>query len=306
MGQQDMAGKTLESLDEVFSDIANVSLFDGREVIKANELKEADPHSFYKTDGLYHEQARDVAKYWKRCGMCMAFIGIENQTNISRCMPLRVISYDGGAYRAQLRGSKNELYPAVSLVLYFGTKRKWKFPKRLRQVLTIPDELSPYVNDYKIHVVNVAFLERETIDKFKSDFWHVADYFWQLRNNKRFIPTKRDIEHVAEVMQMMSAITGDKVYEEEYNKTIKQEKGGKISMDKFFKQAREDGERKGKREGMLEGRREEKENSIRVLIKTCCGLGASPEVIEKTLVSEYNLTSDKAKDYIKKYARFAS
>lgn len=73
-------------------------------------------------------------------------------------------------------------------------------------------------------------------------------------------------------------------------------------MDKFFKQAREDGERKGKREG----RREEKENSIRVLIKTCCGLGAAPEVIEKTLVSEYDLTSDKAKDYIKKYARFAS
>ena len=91
------------------------------------------------------------------------------------------------------KDENRSLYPVISLVLYFGTKRKWNKNRSLKEVLTIPPEFEPYVNDYRIHVVNVAFLERHQIDRFKSDFWFVADYFWQLRNKKEYKPNENSI-----------------------------------------------------------------------------------------------------------------
>ena len=36
--------------------------------------------------------------------------------------------------------------------------------------LDIEEGLKPFVNDYKINVIDVAFLPREIVNKFKSDF----------------------------------------------------------------------------------------------------------------------------------------
>ena len=74
----------------------------------------------YKADGKIHGQDRDVSKYWKKAdgsgiSLRLAFLGIENQTNYDKEMPLRVISYDGAAYRAQL--GQDIKYPVITLVL---------------------------------------------------------------------------------------------------------------------------------------------------------------------------------------------
>ena len=71
-----------------------------------------------------HEQERDVAKYWirgekgERVRVRVAFLGIENQTKYDKDMALRVIGYDGAAYRAEL--SVEDRYPVLTIVLYFG------------------------------------------------------------------------------------------------------------------------------------------------------------------------------------------
>ena len=38
MVQKDLAGKTLEAIEEVFADIVNCILYDGREVMKADDV----------------------------------------------------------------------------------------------------------------------------------------------------------------------------------------------------------------------------------------------------------------------------
>ena len=102
--EKDITEKILEDHNDVFADILNVVLFDGQEVVKAEELENAFPVSQMKlTDGL-HEQERDTAKYWEgKCGFRIAFLGIENETIPENDMPLRVIGYDGSAYRDQIR-----------------------------------------------------------------------------------------------------------------------------------------------------------------------------------------------------------
>lgn len=57
MGEKDIAEKTLEAYNDVFCDIVNVLLFDGRELVKEEELTDAMPLSQYKADGgKLHEQ----------------------------------------------------------------------------------------------------------------------------------------------------------------------------------------------------------------------------------------------------------
>ena len=105
MGQKDITQKNFEAYNDVFSDIVNGTLFDGREVIKPEALVDAVAKSQYKADdNAIHEQERDVAKYWtdKNCYIRLALLGVENQLAIDMDMPLRVIGYDGSSYRDEM------------------------------------------------------------------------------------------------------------------------------------------------------------------------------------------------------------
>ncbi len=218
MGEKDIAEKTLEAYNDVFSDIVNVLLFDGRELVKEDELSDAAPLSQYKADGgKLHEQERDVSKFWKKGRIRLCLYGLENQTDIDIDMPLRVISYDGAGYRAQLLADNDckddsgckVRYPIVTLVLYFGMER-WSKHRSLLDCFKVPEELKPYVNDYKVNVFEIAWLEPETVKKFKSDFRIVADYFVRMRINKDYEPSRETIRHVHEVLQLMSVLTKDR------------------------------------------------------------------------------------------------
>jgi hypothetical protein len=66
MGQKDISEKVLVDYNDVFADILNVCIYNGKEVVKPEELTNTAVHSQYKAeDGKLHEQERDVTKYWK-------------------------------------------------------------------------------------------------------------------------------------------------------------------------------------------------------------------------------------------------
>ena len=103
MGEKDISEKTLLSYNDVFSDIINVLIFNGESRVWENDLEDAQTFSQYKADdSRLHEEERDVSKYWNNTGFRIVCFGLENQTDPDRDMPLRVIGYDGAAYRGQL------------------------------------------------------------------------------------------------------------------------------------------------------------------------------------------------------------
>ena len=57
-------------------------------------------------------------------------------------------------------------------------------------------------------------MDREIIDSFKSDFWILADYLYQMRVNRNYVADKKSIAHIEELLMLMSAMTGDKRFEE--------------------------------------------------------------------------------------------
>ncbi len=215
MGEKDIAEKYLESYNDVFADLVNVLLFQGKRVIQPNQLMSSKARAVYKTADKIHEEERDIAKYWKKRQVCIAVCGIENQTQVDQMMPLRIIGYDGASYKEQLlKGNSAHKYPVITLVLYFGTDRPWEKPLKLSDCLEIPGELQPHFSDYQIRVYSIAFLTKETIRMFQSDFRIVADYFYQTRTNKNYIPSKQTIRHVDAVLKLMSVMTGDRRFEE--------------------------------------------------------------------------------------------
>ena len=256
MAEKDIAEKTLEAYNDVFADIINVLLFNGKTLVKEDELEEESPNSSYKADNKLHAQERDIAKYWRKGLVRIAFYGIENQSSVDADMPLRLIGYDGAAYRSQLlkkdqdesiTDEKIPRFPVITLVLYFGYEQRWKTPRTLYGCLNIPEELLPYVNDYKMNLFEIAYLNDEQVQMFQSDFRIVADYFVQMRKNRDYKAPATTITHVHELLQLMSVMTKDSRFEDAYNQEIK---GGNVSMSEVLDRV----EKKGK-------------NSVRSLVR---------------------------------------
>ena len=258
MGEKDATEKTLESYADVFADIVNVLLFEGQPLIVPEDLRDALPRSVYKADGKLHEQERDTAKFWLSGQIRIALLGLENQTEIEEDMALRVISYDGAAYRDQMNRDQKvkpkERYPVVTLVLYFGYQKHWDKPLSLKERLDIPKELEPYVNDYRVNLFEIAWLPDETIAKFRSDFRFVADYFSQRRKNRQYKAPEGELRHVKEVLELLSAVTQDTRFMDAYNKRI--EEGRAVNMEAWIDEAESRGREEGKSEMVLEMLRE--------------------------------------------------
>ena len=259
MGEKDITEKHLEAFNDVFADIVNVLLFKGLKLMKEKDLEAAAKDSMFKADGKIHQQERDVSKFWKNGEVRISILGFENQTVQDPKMPLRVISYDGASYKQQLLDNekdknkdtkKKSLYPVVTLVLYFGTDEKWSTHKNLLSCFKIPEELKPFVNDYKINVFNIAWLSNKTIDMFQSDFKIVAKYFQTIRLKKNYKGSTEEIKHVDALLKMLTALTGDNSFEEVYNEG-NLNKGG-VTMCEVVEKIKNE----GRNEGVLAGKAE--------------------------------------------------
>jgi len=251
MGEKDIAEKLLADHNDVFADIVNVLLFGGKMMLGEEELENTKDKSMYKADGKIHEQERDLSKFWKSKRVVIALLGMENQTEEDKDMPFRVIGYDGASYRTQCLSGKKERYPVVTIVLHFGTESKWSDKRRLSDCVEVPDELEPYFHDYGVNVFDIAFLPREQIDMFQSDFGIVADYFYQKRVLNDYKPSNTVIKHVDEVMKLLAVLTKSDDFVTVGEKLVKE--GGNVTMCLVVDRIKTESKEEGRAEGIAEG-----------------------------------------------------
>ncbi|MBO4389874.1 MAG: hypothetical protein J5825_03335, partial [Lachnospiraceae bacterium] len=187
--------------------------------------------------------------------------------------------YDGAAYRDQIqyfvdekgiRRKEMERYPVITLVLYLGYKKRWDKAKSIYDVLgeTLDDRLKPFVQDHRINLFEIAWLDDEQVERFQSDFRILADYLVQMRKNNDYIPSEIEMVHVREVLKMMTVVTGDDRFVESAD-TLSEEKRGK-TMCKFLDDAIEKGMKKGRQENeerikALEAEKETLTSEIEIL-----------------------------------------
>ena len=228
MGQKDKVEKLLEDYPDVFADIINVFVYQGRQVVKPEELITTDVRSQYKaSDNMLHEEERDTLKEWNNGKEQKVLFGIENQTRKDKKMPLRVIAYDGASYRSQmLKNELKEFCKVITLVLNFG-ENKWQEDKELEDVINKKSADENLFQNYKLNVFNVAYLSDKQVKMFQSDFGIIADYFVKRRQGCKIIKNNKKIKHVDEMLKFMSIFAEDGRF---LNINVKKNKEGAVTM----------------------------------------------------------------------------
>lgn len=104
----DIVLKNYWSNNEQFADLFNAVLFDGKQLIKPEELEDIDTEESYILEHREYAEsikaARDTIKIQKKStlyGVELVLLGLESQEHIHYAMPMRVMGYDYGSYKKQ-------------------------------------------------------------------------------------------------------------------------------------------------------------------------------------------------------------
>ena len=166
-------------------------------------------------------------------------------------------------------------------MLYFGNTH-WESNRTLHEAVGVPDDLMPYLNDYKINLFEIAFMTDEEISRFHSDFRIIADFIAHKRADPAFVSTDRTaFVHTDEVLKLMSLLTDD----DRYELTLNSEGGKPKNMCEMLDRV----EAKGMAKGMTKG-----EDKLISLLKK---LTPGSEEYFKVL----NASAEERKELYKKY-----
>ena len=250
MAEKDITEKLLTDIDEVFADIYNNLCFKGDNIIKPDDLSNASVTTAFISNDVTRGLISDVSKIYKNSNLTLALLNIENQSTEDSDMPFRIIGYEGAKYNSQLISGSDARYAIATLVLNFNTKKRWSTPKSIKESLKnkYPIELDEYINDYKVNVIDVAFMDKEDIEKLNSDFKAVAKYYYLKRNNIEDFEELGDcnLKYPVQTFATMKALTGDSRFETAYNDYVETHKDDKgVTMEKIL----DDLINKGKSEG---------------------------------------------------------
>ena len=254
MAEKDITEKLLTDIDEVFADIYNSLCFNGENIIKPDDLSNASVTTAFISNDVTRGLISDVSKIYKNSNLTLALLNIENQSTEDSDMPFRIIGYEGAKYNSQLISGSNARYAVATLVLNFNTKKRWSTPKSIKESLKnkYPIELDEYINDYKVNVIDVAFMDKEDIEKLNSDFKAVAKYYYLKRNNIEDFEELGDcnLKYPVQTFATMKALTGDSRFETAYNDYVETHKDDKgVTMEKILDTIEARGEARGEAKG---------------------------------------------------------
>lgn len=293
MAQKDKIEKMLEEYDDVFADIVNVLGFQGKKEVRQNSLRPGPTASVYwDKQGEHREQFRDVAKYCMDMGTILVLFGLENQTVQDWDMVFRMMRYDGSAYK--LQENRRKKYPVISFVLYFGMEH-WEAPVTVHEAVSgkLPEwqRVLELVPDYRMNLIEVAFLPKEVREQFTSDFHLVAEYFYAKRTGreKEFFEGpegRRHIRHVREVLEFFRIFSGDARYNAVLENYEKHAEEGERDMSCSLLDYVE-----GK--GLSQG--------AKACVEICRELGQDYDSTLQRLMDKFSFSRNQAEDEMKKY-----
>ena len=305
---QDTALKNFWRDNQRFADLFNAVLFNGKEVLKAEDLEEVDTDvsSIVKFD-KHIETVKRILDVVRKTAYGVDFIiwGLENQGKIHYAMPLRHMIGDSLIYLKEYQGiaAKNRkgkefqssdeflsalkktdrLHPVITLCVYYG-EEKWDGPHNLLEMLEIPEDLEGLVSDYKMNLIQVRESEQFT---FKNeDVNTVFDIARKIYNEEYAKIT--DIYKDKNISAELGVIIGSIVESQKLiNQAMKiKEKGSELNMCKALEKLMN----KSKKEGEIKG-----------MVLTCRKFKIGQEETLKNLIEEFAFSEEEANTYLEKY-----
>ena len=308
--------------NEQFADFFNAVLFDGKEIIKADELEDIDTE---ESSILEHKDyaesigaARDNVKIRKKSTIYnveLVILGMEGQERIHYAMPMRVMGYDYGTYKKQYddnakkyknaNGMSRDEYmskmkkmdkfiPVITIVVYYGVNPR-DGALSLHEMLNIPKEVEPFVNDYKMHLIEARKNNLKLHNINNIDLFNLLEIL--LNKDEKLKETKeKAIQYASEHdvdKSVIMTVAGAANCKMDYDMIAGK---GSVDMCTVFEETRFEGRLEGRLEGKLEGRAEE-------IIETGHEFGLSEEEILIRLQKKLDVSLQKAQEYFKMFSK---
>lgn len=239
MNEIDQQSKLFFDVNERFADFINGSLYQGRQVLTAQQLEEMDTE--------VSEKRRDMIKRSTKDGSVYALYGTEFQSTVDKGMPLRVMEYDLLTYQKMMK-SKKRIYPVSTICLYTG-KEKWKAARTLHQMMGIQEELKPFVQNYGVRIVSAQEVK---VENFKNEevreFFELFQDIHQLSKDEMYEKYSKKGLHSAEAVKTAAVLGKCK----ELEKMIVESEDGVKMCENFSRIVRE-WKDEGRQEGIQEG-----------------------------------------------------
>lgn len=219
-----------------------IELFNGKNVIKSDMLKEMDTDISgtikWKKGQSSLKRVRDIVKK-EYDGVEFNILGIEIQDKVHYAMPLRTMIYDG-------------LHPIITIVLYYS-EMPWDGPVSIKDMMIhMRPEIENIFTDYKMNLVQVRNSDRY---KFKNkDVKMVFEITKSIyEENFNNIYDKYNHRNISiEVLRMISVMT-DAPY---LMNIADNNRRGNVNMCNALKKLQDESKLLGRQEGLEAGRQE--------------------------------------------------
>lgn len=305
MGKYDTCMKEFLQNKDRFADLFNGCCFQGRQIIRAEDLREASENYVItdkrlpgKTRQKDTEIIRDV-KMVLGSGMVLQVLAVENQSYIDYAMPVRCMGYDAAEYRRQLKERKQErrllmnsenrpknpavsmdetlsgilssdrLHPVYTLCLFSGTE-PWDGPRKLSDMMAFDPQnknLQSLFEEYHLHLFCIN--EQYVFDAFRSDLKPLFQAINCRNNKKKMIELMKDetYSHLNEDTWDAIAVMTDNAAMLQKKDLYKTEnQKEEFNMCQALQELMQDERNEGRIEGRNEGKIEDQKIVIRNMI----------------------------------------
>lgn len=305
MGKYDTCMKEFLQNKDRFADLFNGCCFQGRQIIRAEDLREASENYVItdkrlpgKTRQKDTEIIRDV-KMVLGSGMVLQVLAVENQSYIDYAMPVRCMGYDAAEYRRQLKERKQErrllmnsenrpknpavsmdetlsgilssdrLHPVYTLCLYSGTE-PWDGPRKLSDMMAFDPQnknLQSLFEEYHLHLFCIN--EQHVFDAFRSALKPLFQAINCRNNKKKMIELMKDetYSHLNEDTWDAIAVMTDNAAMLQKKDLYKTEnQKEEFNMCQALQELMQDERNEGRIEGRNEGKIEDQKIVIRNMI----------------------------------------
>lgn len=297
--------------NERFADLFNAQLFGGEQVIKPDELLPVDTMAVSVFEhGEYAESiesARDkinICRHSTALGVELEILGEENQEHIHYGMPMRLMGYDYHVYKKQYDDNAqkykkcsegltrdeflskmkktDKFVPVITIVVYYGSE-PWDGARSLHEMLNIPERVRPFVNDYRMLLVEACRCSLPFENPSNIDLFHLLSTIQYDDSREKEIMTAEAMSYIQgkkvdeDVIKTVSGLT-------RLNLNVKKEETG--GMYTIFNKVADDAAIEGEIKGIIKMGRRGKEDD---------------EVIVEYIMTECSISEADARTYIEQY-----
>lgn len=310
MGEKDIRLKVYFDDAERYADLWNGSVFQGKQIVKAENLESISPALDVADEVGAEEMLRDVVMKQSLAGQNYALWTVENQEHIDYGMPVRIMRQEALAYTEQVRRKQKEnakgklnkggeylyklkkgdkIHPMSTLVVYWG-KEEWDGPKSLHDMIdwgTESEEIQNLVPQYPIHFFDLSKVEHP--EYFKTELRPFLELYKYRDDKEAFIDYLKYSEECSkmdnESWDVLAKVTNSpKLINKLKNKVEESKEEGKVcrALQEFYN------------DGIAEG----KKTGISVFVEDYLEDGKEPEIIINKLIYRFELSEQEAQKYL--------